>query len=80
MGRCSKETTGAASRGAETSPVEVALDEGDAQIANQDSELDLSKMPDVAQLKPLLSEDRSTQEFETALETLLDRLELTISQ
>ena len=70
----------AASRGAETSPVEVALDEGDAQVANADGGLDLSRLPDVARLRPLLSEDRSTEEFETALETLLDRLELRLSQ
>lgn len=70
----------AASRGAETSPVEVAFDEGDAQVANSDGEVDLRGMPDVAQLRPLLSEDRSTEEFETSLETLLDRLELRLSQ
>ncbi len=70
----------AAVRGAETSPVEVALDEGDAQITNQDGQIDLSAMPDVARLRPLLSEDHSTDEFETALETLLDRLEMNLSQ
>jgi len=70
----------AASRGAETSPVEVAFDEGNARIANQDGQLDLSDKPETKHLRPLLSEDHSEDEFETALETLLDRLEMTISQ
>ena len=56
------------------------LDEGKAQITNGDAQIDLSAMPDVARLKPLLSEDHSTDEFETALETLLDRLEMSLSQ
>jgi TetR/AcrR family tetracycline transcriptional repressor len=70
----------AAVRGAETSPVEVAFDEGGAALANQDGSVDLSGAPDVARLRPLLSEDHSDQEFETALETLLDRLEMDLSQ
>lgn len=69
-----------AARGAQTSPVEVAFDEGDAQIANEDGLVDLNTMPDVARLRPLLSEDHSTDEFETALEALLDRLEMDLSQ
>ena len=69
-----------ASRGAETSPVEVAFDEGNAHIANQDGQVDLSDKPETQQLRPLLSEDHSAEEFEVALETLLDRLEMTISQ
>jgi AcrR family transcriptional regulator len=69
-----------AMRGADTSPVEVPLDEGDAQIPNEDGQVDLTGSPHVARLRPLLSEDRSLEEFETSLETLLDRLELTLSQ
>ena len=69
-----------AMRGADTSPVEVPLDEGDAQIPNEDGQVDLTGNPHVARLRPLLSEDRSLEEFETSLETLLDRLELTLSQ
>jgi TetR/AcrR family tetracycline transcriptional repressor len=69
-----------ASRGAETSPVEVAFDEGDAHIANRDGQVDLSDNPETKRLRPLLSEDHSAEEFEVALETLLDRLEMTISQ
>lgn len=70
----------AASRGAETSPVEVALDEGAAHVANQDGQIDLDDKPETKHLRPLLSEDHSEEEFETALESLLDRLEMTISQ
>ena len=69
-----------AARGADTSPVEVPLDEGDAQVPNQDGRVDLSGNPSVARLRPLLSEDRSREEFEISLEALLDRLELTLSQ
>ena len=70
----------AASRGAETSPVEVALDEGAAHVANQDGQINLDDKPETKHLRPLLSEDNSEEEFETALESLLDRLEMTISQ
>lgn len=67
-------------RGAETSPVEVPLDEGNAQIPNEDGQIDLRGRPEIARLKPLLSEDHSDKEFETSLETLLDRLEMGLSQ
>lgn len=69
-----------AMRGAETSPVEEPLDEGEAQIPNRDSELDLEDQPTVKRLRSLLSEDRAREEFEVSLETLLDRLEMTLSQ
>src|SRR6185437_7946981 len=66
----------AAQRGAETSPVEEPLDEGGAQIANDDGQLDLTAQPAIRRCRALLSEDRSAEEFEIALETLLDRLEM----
>jgi AcrR family transcriptional regulator len=69
-----------AQSGAETSPVEEPLDEGGAQVPNADGRVDLSGSPTIARFRPLLSEDRSADEFEIALETLLDRLELTVSQ
>lgn len=69
-----------ASRGAKTSPVEVALDEGDAHIPNEDGQLDLTNNPETKRLRPMLSEDHSADEFEIALETLLDRLEMDLSQ
>ena len=50
-------------RGAYPSPVEIPLDEGDAQIPNEDGQVDLTGNPSVARLRPLLSEDRSQEEF-----------------
>src|SRR5829696_2434827 len=70
----------AAVRGAETSPVEEPLDEGAATIPNRDGQVDLSGSPAVARFQRLLSQDRSAEEFEVSLETLLDRLELDLSQ
>ncbi len=67
-------------RGSETSPVEVPLDEGNAQIPNADGQVDLGGSPTVSQLRGLLSEDRSQEEFEVSLETLLDRLDMELSQ
>jgi len=66
--------------GADTSPVEEPLDEGDAQVPNRDGTIDLSSSPEVIRLKDRLSVDRGREEFEAALETLLDRLELQVSQ
>jgi TetR/AcrR family tetracycline transcriptional repressor len=70
----------AAVRGAETSPVEVPLDEGHAQVPSDDGRVDLSRSPTITRLRGLLSEDRSREEFEISLETLLDRLEMSLSQ
>lgn len=70
----------AATRGASTAPVEEPFDEGDADIPQRDGEVDLREAPVVARLRPMLSEDHSDEEFEVGLETLLDRLELEMSQ
>jgi TetR/AcrR family transcriptional regulator, tetracycline repressor protein len=70
----------AAVRGAETSPVEEPLDEGNATIPSRDGQIDLSGSPAVARFQRLLSQDRSAEEFEVSLETLLDRLEMELSQ
>ena len=70
----------AATRGARTSPVELPLDEGEAQLPNDDGRSGRKERPTTARLRPLLSEDHSDAEFEISLETLLDRLELDLSQ
>lgn len=70
----------AAVRGAATSPAEEPVDEGGATLPHEDGRLDLSASPEVLRLRPLLSEDRSAEEFEVSLETLLDRLDREISQ
>lgn len=69
----------AATRGAETSPDEETLDEGGADVPNRDQSVDISAAPIVNRLRPKLSEDRSDQEFEIGLETLVDRLESEVS-
>lgn len=69
-----------ATRGADTAPIEEPLDEGDAPVPNRDGDVDLTQAPLVAELRPMLSEDRSEQEFEIGLETLLNRLEMELSQ
>ena len=69
-----------AMRGAETAPVEEPLDEGDADIPERDGETDLDDESEVSRLRPLLSEDRSEEEFEISLEVLLDRLSKELSQ
>ena len=69
-----------ATMGAETSPVEEPLDEGDAAVSNQDEDLDLDGFPTLVTFRPLLQEDHTDQEFEQALEALLNRLDLEISQ
>ena len=67
-------------RGAETGPVEEPLDEGGATIPEGDGQLSLKVAPEVLRLRPLLSEDRSDEEFEVSLEVLLDRLSQELSQ
>lgn len=70
-----------ATRGAETGPIEEPLNEGNADIPNGDIDVDLDEeAPIVNRLRPMLSEDRSTEEFEIGLETLLNRLEMELSQ
>ncbi|MGC5223825.1 TetR/AcrR family transcriptional regulator C-terminal domain-containing protein [Micromonospora sp. DT81.3] len=67
-------------RGAETGPVEEPLDEGGATIPEGDGQLSLEVAPEVLRLRPLLSQDRSDEEFEVSLEVLLDRLSQQLSQ
>jgi AcrR family transcriptional regulator len=67
-------------RGAEAGPAEEPLDEGGADIPAGDGSMSLENAPEVLRLRPLLSEDRSDEEFEVALEALLDRLDRELSQ
>ena len=67
-------------RGAETGPVEEPLDEGDADVPERDGQIGLDSAPEVRRLRPLLSEDRSGEEFEVSLEGLLDRLNRELTQ
>ena len=66
--------------GADTAPVGAPLDEGGADVPERDGPVDLANAPEVLRLRPLLSEDRSEEEFEISLEVLLDRLSADISR
>jgi TetR/AcrR family tetracycline transcriptional repressor len=61
--------------GAQTSPAEEPLDEGNSEAPNSDQQLDLQNYPHILRLEAPLSEDHSAPEFERALEDLLDRLD-----
>lgn len=67
-------------RGAQTSPVEEPLDEGDATIPQGDGKISLDNADEVVRLRSLLSQDRSQEEFEISLEALLDRLDRELTQ
>lgn len=56
------------------------MDEGDAQVGNRDADVVLPADSEVLRLRDKLSEDHGEEEFEIALETLLDRIELQVSQ
>lgn len=60
--------------------VEETLDEGGADIPEGDGRMGLDDAPEVRRLRPLLSEDRSDEEFEVSLEALLDRLNGELTQ
>jgi len=65
--------------GAQTSPAEEPLDEGDSTVPNEDQNLDLDDFPQIQRLEAQLSEDHAAPEFEQALEDLLDRLDRLIA-
>jgi AcrR family transcriptional regulator len=67
-------------RGAETSPPDEPLDEGTSDVPNADQELSLDDFANVSRLQTQLSEDHAADEFEQALEDLLDRLDRHITE
>lgn len=69
-----------AARGARTGPVEEPLDEGEAAVPNEDQDLSLTDFPHVSQFRDRLRRHDPDAEFEEALEALLDRLDLKLSQ
>ncbi|WP_374969575.1 TetR/AcrR family transcriptional regulator [Terrabacter sp. BE26] len=69
-----------ATRGADLSPAEEPLDEGDAHLPNRDEDVDLTDFPTLARLRGELTEDHTEEEFEAALEHLLVRLDLELAQ
>jgi hypothetical protein len=70
----------AAEHGATTGPVEEPLDEGDAAVPAPSPRVDVSDYPTLLRTADLLAEDHTEAEFEAALEALLDRLDLLLSQ
>jgi len=70
----------AAEHGATTGPVEEPLDEGDAAVPSPGGSIDVTDYPTLMRTANLLAEDHSEAEFEAALEALLDRLDLLLSQ
>lgn len=69
-----------ATLGASTAPVEEPLNEGSADIPNGDVDVDAADYPTVWRLRGKLSEDHTEAEFEKALEALLERMDLELSQ
>jgi AcrR family transcriptional regulator len=66
--------------GAQTSPPEEPLDEGESDVPGADQKLDLDTFPHIRRLEEQLSEDHAGAEFEQALEDLLDRLDRFITE
>lgn len=67
-------------RGADTGPIEEPLDEGGSKVVQGDGNAGLGDAPTVVRLRSLLSEDHAEAEFEMAVEALIDRIEMSISQ
>ena len=67
-------------RGAQTSPAEEPLDEGDSDVPNADQDVDVKEYDNIQRLESQLSEDHAGEEFEQALENLLDRLDREITE
>lgn len=66
--------------GAAMGPRDQALDEGGADIPEDDGEVEVDRFGTVLALRPLLSQNTSQVQFEDGLESLIDRLEMSISQ
>lgn len=66
--------------GGDVGPSDEPLDEGGALVPHSDGNRGLTDAPTTRRLESLLSEDHSEDEFEVGLETLLDRLEMSVSQ
>ncbi len=69
-----------AQQGAPTGPPQEPVDEGDADVAGSDAQLDLQDFPTVLRLSSRLQRHNAQAEFEAALEGLLVRLDLELSQ
>jgi AcrR family transcriptional regulator len=70
----------AATQGASTTPVDEPLDEGGAEISSPGDDVEVSDYPTIARAASLLAEDHTEEEFEIALEALLNRLDGELSR
>lgn len=70
----------ASAKGASTAPDDEPLDEGDASVEPPTRSVAVEDYPALLRTAPLLAEDHTEAEFETALEALLDRLDRLLSQ
>ena len=69
-----------AEAGASTAPSDEPLDEGGAAVPNEDQQLSLDRYQNVQRLSERLGTHDAVEEFEGALEALLDRLDGELSQ
>lgn len=69
-----------AAHGNDIVPMDETLDEGGADIPERDGLVDLTTAPHVHRMQEQLSQDTSEQEFEIGLESLIDRIERSVSQ
>ncbi|MBW8172528.1 TetR/AcrR family transcriptional regulator C-terminal domain-containing protein [Ornithinimicrobium sp. Arc0846-15] len=70
----------AAIRGGDVAPRSETLNEGQAAVAETDGGLALDDAPLVRRMQHRLSDDTSDQEFEIGLESLIDRIEQSVSR
>ncbi len=69
-----------ATLGASTAPAEEPLDEGGGEMPTTADDVDVTDFPTIVRLSGLLAENDADADFESALEALLDRLDLDLSQ
>jgi len=69
-----------AESGAGTAPPEEPFDEGDAAVPNDDQRVSLDQYPTLVRLAEGLRTHDASADFESALESLLDRLDGELSQ
>lgn len=70
----------AAMRGETLAIIDEGINEGDADVPERDHSMGLEEAPLVRRMEERLSEDTSQQEFEIGLESLIDRIERSISR
>ena len=70
----------AAVQGASTAPLEEPLDQGEAQVPPPSDTVEVSDFPTIARTAVLMAQGHTDDEFEEALEAVLDRLDAELSR